>query len=98
MKKTGEGAWRLHFNAPGVSWWQEEDFENMIDVAETMENQCGHLFDKVIVNGDVTAAFRELEADLQRVDRAEVQWIPPEWVCPSPTSARRSCGQLGGWI
>lgn len=64
--------------------------ENMIDLAETMENQCGHLFDRVVVNGDVTAAFRELKADLQRVDRAEVQWIPPEWVCPPATSARRS--------
>uniref|UniRef100_H3CR16 Membrane protein, palmitoylated 7b (MAGUK p55 subfamily member 7) n=1 Tax=Tetraodon nigroviridis TaxID=99883 RepID=H3CR16_TETNG len=60
---------------------KEEDLENMIDLAETMENQCGHLFDKVIVNGDATAAFRELRADLQRVDRAEVQWIPPEWLC-----------------
>lgn len=78
--------------------WQEEDFENMIDLAETMENLCGHLFDKVIVNGDVAAAFRELKADLQRVDRAEVQWIPAEWVCLPPTNARSSCGQLGGWI
>lgn len=78
--------------------WQEEDFWNMIDLAETMENHFGHLFDKVIVNGDVTAAFRELKADLQRVERDPVQWVPPEWVCPSPTGARRSCGQLGGWI
>ncbi|TWW72899.1 MAGUK p55 subfamily member 7-like isoform X2 [Takifugu flavidus] len=81
-----------------VRTFSEEDFENMIDLAETMENLCGHLFDKVIVNGDVTAAFRELKADLQRVDQAEVQWIPAEWVCPPPTNARSSCGQLGGWI
>lgn len=70
----------------------------MIDLAETIENQCGHLFDKVIVNGDIAAAFRELKADLQGVDRADVRWIPSEWGCPSPTNARRSCGQLGGWI
>lgn len=70
----------------------------MIDLAETMENQCGHLFDRVIVNGDVTAASGELKADLRRADRAEVQWIPVEWACASPTNARSSCGQLGGWI
>lgn len=70
----------------------------MIDLAETMENHFGHLFDKVIVNGDVTTAFRELKADLQRVERDPVQWVPPEWVCLSPTGTRRSCGQLGGWI
>uniref|UniRef100_A0A3Q3FZH9 MAGUK p55 subfamily member 7-like n=1 Tax=Labrus bergylta TaxID=56723 RepID=A0A3Q3FZH9_9LABR len=54
----------------------EEQFEDMIDSAETMENQCGHLFDKVIVNGDIAVAFRELKADLKRVEEADVQWIP----------------------
>lgn len=77
---------------------QEEDFEDMIDQAETMESQFGHLFDKVIVNGDIAVAFRELKADLERLEQAEVQWIPAEWVCSSPTKARRSCGHLCGWI
>lgn len=88
----------LHFIYPGVLLSQEEDFENMIDLAETMESQCGHLFDKVIVNGDIAVAFRELKADLEKVEQAEVQWIPAEWICSSPTKARRSCGHLGGWI
>lgn len=71
----------------------------MIASAEAMESQCGHLFDKVIVNGDIAAAFRELKADLKKVEEAEVQWIPAEWICPaSPTQARRSCGYLDGWI
>ncbi|XP_041659539.1 MAGUK p55 subfamily member 7-like [Cheilinus undulatus] len=79
--------------------FSEEDFEDMIDSAETMENQCGHLFDKVIINGDIALAFRELKADLKRVEEEDVQWIPAEWICPSsPTQARRSCGYLGGWI
>lgn len=77
---------------------QEEDFEDMIDLAEAMESQCGHLFDKVIVNGDIATAFRELRADLEKVEQAEVWWIPAEWLCSSPAKARRSCGQLGGWI
>ncbi|XP_074544111.1 MAGUK p55 subfamily member 7-like [Halichoeres trimaculatus] len=82
-----------------VRIFSEEDFEDMIASAETMESQCGHLFDKVIVNGDITVAFRELKADLKKVEEAEVQWIPAEWICPaSPTQARRSCGYLDGWI
>eukprot|EP00064_Thunnus_orientalis_P009845 superscaffoldBa00001275_g9871 len=50
----------------------------MLDSAETMENHYGHLFDKVIVNGDIAMAFRELKADLKRIEEAEVQWIPTE--------------------
>ncbi|XP_042284286.1 MAGUK p55 subfamily member 7-like isoform X1 [Thunnus maccoyii] len=81
-----------------VRIFSEEDFEEMLDSAETMENHYGHLFDKVIVNGDIAMAFRELKADLKRIEEAEVQWIPTEWVCSSPTKARRSCGHLSGWI
>ncbi|XP_039999535.1 MAGUK p55 subfamily member 7-like isoform X3 [Xiphias gladius] len=81
-----------------VRIFSEEDFEDMIDFAETMENQYGHLFDKVIVNGDIAVAFRELKADLEKTEEAEVQWIPAEWISSSPTAARRSCGHLTGWI
>lgn len=88
----------LHLIHPDALLSQEEDFEDMIESAETMESQCGHLFDKVIVNGDIAVAFRELRADLERVEQAEVRWIPAEWICSSPTKVRRSCGHLGGWI
>ncbi|XP_044076884.1 MAGUK p55 subfamily member 7-like isoform X2 [Siniperca chuatsi] len=81
-----------------VKIFSEEDFEAMIDLAESMESQSGHLFDKVIVNGDIAVAFRELKADLEKVEEAEVQWIPAEWICSSPTKAQRSCGHLGGWF
>lgn len=70
----------------------------MIDLAQTMENQFGHMFDKVIVNGDVAVAFGELKADLERMGQEKIQWIPAEWVRSSPTAARRSCGHLSGWI
>lgn len=70
----------------------------MIDMAEMMASQYGRLFDKVIVNGDIAAAFRQLKADLQRVEQSEVQWIPAEWIYSSTTEASRSCGQLSGWI
>ncbi|XP_061151428.1 MAGUK p55 subfamily member 7-like [Syngnathus typhle] len=81
-----------------VRMFSEEDFEDMIHSAETMEAQYGHMFDKVMVNGDITLAFRELKADLQRLQEEEVCWIPAEWLCFSPTTARRSCGLLAGWI
>uniref|UniRef100_A0A8D3AJF1 MAGUK p55 subfamily member 7-like n=1 Tax=Scophthalmus maximus TaxID=52904 RepID=A0A8D3AJF1_SCOMX len=77
---------------------REEDLEDMIHLAETMENQYGHLFDKVIVNGDVAGAFRELKADLEKTEAAEVQWLPAEWNCSPPTTGRRSTGHLIDWI
>uniref|UniRef100_A0A3B5B240 MAGUK p55 subfamily member 7-like n=1 Tax=Stegastes partitus TaxID=144197 RepID=A0A3B5B240_9TELE len=39
----------------------------------------GHLFDQVIVNGDIATAFREVRADLERIYEAEVQWVPADW-------------------
>uniref|UniRef100_A0A3Q4MHE7 Membrane palmitoylated protein 7 n=1 Tax=Neolamprologus brichardi TaxID=32507 RepID=A0A3Q4MHE7_NEOBR len=58
---------------------QEADFQDMIDLAENMERQYGHLFDKVIVNGDIASAFRELRSDLEKIQEARVQWVPTEW-------------------
>lgn len=85
-----------------VIFTQEEDFQDMIDLAETMERQCSHLFDRVIVNGDIAVAFRELKADLERLEEAEIQWIPAEWAGSLPAAAtaaaRRTCSHLGGWI
>uniref|UniRef100_A0A3P9BMG6 MAGUK p55 subfamily member 7 n=1 Tax=Maylandia zebra TaxID=106582 RepID=A0A3P9BMG6_9CICH len=77
---------------------QEADFEDMIDLAENMERQYGHLFDKVIVNGDIASAFRELRSDLEKIQEARVQWVPTEWSFSSPTKARRSCSHLPSWI
>ena len=88
----------LRFVYPGVFLSQEEDFEDMINVAETMESQFGHLFDKVIVNGDIAVAFQELKEDLEKLEEADVQWVPAEWICSSPARARRSCGHLDSWI
>uniref|UniRef100_A0A8C5GMW3 Membrane protein, palmitoylated 7b (MAGUK p55 subfamily member 7) n=1 Tax=Gouania willdenowi TaxID=441366 RepID=A0A8C5GMW3_GOUWI len=59
------------------------DFEDMMDMAETMESHYGHLFDKVIVNGDIATALRELKADLKKLEEADVQWFPAEWFCSS---------------
>ncbi|XP_076732420.1 MAGUK p55 subfamily member 7 isoform X3 [Maylandia zebra] len=81
-----------------VRIFSEADFEDMIDLAENMERQYGHLFDKVIVNGDIASAFRELRSDLEKIQEARVQWVPTEWSFSSPTKARRSCSHLPSWI
>uniref|UniRef100_A0A3Q2PWC9 Membrane protein, palmitoylated 7b (MAGUK p55 subfamily member 7) n=1 Tax=Fundulus heteroclitus TaxID=8078 RepID=A0A3Q2PWC9_FUNHE len=81
-----------------VRMFSEEDFEDMIDQAEMLDSQYGHLFDKVIVNGDIATAFRELKAELKKVDNLEVQWVPAVWMHSTPTKAWRSCSSLTGWI
>ncbi|KAM8849754.1 MAGUK p55 subfamily member 7-like isoform 2-T3 [Spinachia spinachia] len=78
--------------------FSEEDFEDMINSAETIESQCGHLFDKEIVNGDIAVAFRELKMDLEKLKAAKVQWIPAKWICSLPTKARRSVAHGDGFI
>uniref|UniRef100_A0A087Y611 Membrane protein, palmitoylated 7b (MAGUK p55 subfamily member 7) n=1 Tax=Poecilia formosa TaxID=48698 RepID=A0A087Y611_POEFO len=70
-----------------VRMFSEEDFEEMLDQAEMLDSQYGHLFDKVIVNGDVATTFRELKADVEKLDEPEVQWVPAAWMRSAPTKA-----------
>ncbi|XP_075994145.1 MAGUK p55 subfamily member 7-like [Genypterus blacodes] len=56
----------------------EEDFQEMVEAAQTMENHYGHLFEKVIVNDDLAAAFSELRLALKKVEM-ETQWVPISW-------------------
>ncbi len=50
----------------------------MISNAQMMENQYGHLFEKVIVNDDLTIAFNELKQALRKVE-TEAHWVPVSW-------------------
>ncbi|XP_053714330.1 MAGUK p55 subfamily member 7 isoform X2 [Synchiropus splendidus] len=56
----------------------EEDFQEMVASAKTMESQYGHLFEKIIVNDDLTEAFGELRLALKRVE-SETHWVPVSW-------------------
>ncbi|KAJ8396132.1 hypothetical protein AAFF_G00022050 [Aldrovandia affinis] len=56
----------------------EEDFQEMIDSAQLMENRYGHLFEKVIVNDDLAVAFRELNMALKNLE-TETHWVPKNW-------------------
>lgn len=57
---------------------QEEDFQEMLRTAQLMETQYGHLFEKVIVNDDLTTAFSELRLALKKVEM-ETHWVPVSW-------------------
>lgn len=50
----------------------------MISASQMMENQYGHLFEKVIVNDDLTVAFNELKQALRKVE-TETHWLPISW-------------------
>uniref|UniRef100_A0A8D2ZND4 MAGUK p55 scaffold protein 7a n=1 Tax=Scophthalmus maximus TaxID=52904 RepID=A0A8D2ZND4_SCOMX len=56
----------------------EEDFQEMVSTAQSMEIQNGHLFEKVIVNDDLSAAFGELRSALKKVEM-ETHWVPVSW-------------------
>ncbi|XP_041817655.1 MAGUK p55 subfamily member 7 [Chelmon rostratus] len=56
----------------------EEDFQEMVRTAQMMETQYGHLFEKVIVNDDLSAAFSELRLALKKVEM-ETHWVPVSW-------------------
>lgn len=50
----------------------------MIKAGQMMESQYGHLFEKVIVNDDLSAAFGELYQALRKVEN-EAHWVPVSW-------------------
>ncbi|XP_061661055.1 MAGUK p55 subfamily member 7 [Syngnathoides biaculeatus] len=56
----------------------EEDFQEMVATSQTMEKQYGHLFEKVIVNDNLSEAFGELRGALKRVEM-DTQWVPVSW-------------------
>ncbi|XP_013931342.1 PREDICTED: MAGUK p55 subfamily member 7 isoform X3 [Thamnophis sirtalis] len=59
--------------------FQEEDFQEMIKSAQIMESQYAHLFDKVVVNDDLTTAYNELKTVFDKLER-ETFWVPVSWV------------------
>lgn len=56
----------------------DEVFEEMINAAQLMENQYGHLFDLVLVNDDLPSASRELKQALRKLE-TETHWVPVSW-------------------
>lgn len=50
----------------------------MVRTGQTMEIQYSHLFDKVIVNDNLSTAFGELRLALRKVE-VDAQWVPVSW-------------------
>ncbi|XP_021070245.1 MAGUK p55 subfamily member 7 isoform X1 [Mus pahari] len=57
----------------------EEDFQEMIKSAQIMESQYGHLFDKIIINDDLTVAFNELKTTFDKLE-TDSHWVPVSWL------------------
>uniref|UniRef100_A0A8C5QAD9 MAGUK p55 subfamily member 7 n=1 Tax=Leptobrachium leishanense TaxID=445787 RepID=A0A8C5QAD9_9ANUR len=57
----------------------EEDFEEMIQSAQMTDTLYSHLFDKVIVNDDLTTAYNELKLTLDGLE-SETCWVPVSWL------------------
>ncbi|XP_043922606.1 MAGUK p55 subfamily member 7 isoform X1 [Protopterus annectens] len=57
----------------------EDDFQEMIRMAQVTESQYSHLFDKVIVNDDLSSAYSELKKVLDRLE-TEAFWVPVSWL------------------
>ncbi|XP_030630070.1 MAGUK p55 subfamily member 3 isoform X3 [Chanos chanos] len=57
----------------------DEDLQEMHLSAEQMDEQYGHLADRVLVKEDSASACMELRNILERLER-EPQWVPVSWV------------------
>lgn len=58
---------------------QDEEFNEIIKSAARIEFLYEHLFDEIIVNTDLAAAFSQLLAATNRVE-TEPLWVPASWV------------------
>ncbi|XP_036427642.1 MAGUK p55 subfamily member 3 [Colossoma macropomum] len=59
----------------------DEELAEMRHSAEQMEQQYGHLVDRVMVKEDSVSACVDLRNILERLER-EPQWVPVSWVRP----------------
>ncbi|XP_056627724.1 MAGUK p55 subfamily member 3 isoform X2 [Triplophysa dalaica] len=57
----------------------DEDLQDMRQSAEQMDQQYGHLVDRVLIKQDSASGCLELRNILERLER-EPQWVPVSWV------------------
>nr|XP_055031687.1 MAGUK p55 subfamily member 3 isoform X1 [Misgurnus anguillicaudatus] len=57
----------------------DEDLQDMRQSAKQMDQQYGHLVDRVLIKEDSASACVELRNILERLER-EPQWVPVSWV------------------
>lgn len=60
---------------------QDEDLQEMRQSAVQIDQQYGHLVDRVLVKEDSASACAELRGILESLER-ESFWVPVSWVRP----------------
>lgn len=58
---------------------QDDDLQEMRQSAIQIDQQYGHLVDRVLIKEDSASACAELQAILERLER-ETFWVPLSWV------------------
>ena len=60
-------------------FFQNDEFEEIIQTSERIEKQYGQYFDQIIVNEDLQKAANELSLAAHNVE-TEPLWVPAHWV------------------
>lgn len=57
----------------------KDDLQDMRQSAQLIDQQYGHLVDRILVKEDSASACTELRIILERLE-GEPQWVPVSWV------------------
>jgi hypothetical protein len=80
LRETRSAAYaRLTFDENSSRGFTDDELAEMIRSGQRIELHYGHLFDDVIVNGDLSTAFEQLLVVARKLD-AQSQWVPVSWV------------------
>ncbi|XP_008553755.1 MAGUK p55 subfamily member 7 isoform X2 [Microplitis demolitor] len=80
LKETrNEARARSTFDESNSRGFTDDEFNEIIHSAARIEFLYSHLFDEVIVNGDLAIAFEQLVTAIHRVE-SEPLWVPASWV------------------
>jgi len=80
LKETRNAAYaRSTFDENNSRGFTDEEFQEMLHSSERIDFLYGHLFDDVIENADLSAAFEQLVRAVNRVE-TEPLWVPASWV------------------
>ncbi|XP_066581182.1 MAGUK p55 subfamily member 7 isoform X2 [Prorops nasuta] len=80
LKETrNEARARSTFDGSNSRGFTDEEFHEILHSAARIEFLYSHLFDEVIVNGDLSIAFEQLVNAIHKV-KSEPLWVPASWV------------------
>ncbi|XP_046633546.1 MAGUK p55 subfamily member 7-like isoform X4 [Daphnia pulicaria] len=80
LRETRSAAYaRSTFDENSSRGFTDDELTEMIRSGQRIELHYGHLFDDVIVNGDLSTAFEQLLVVARKLD-TQSQWVPVSWV------------------